>query len=424
MALAFALLAGSPVSAASPPAPEGWVAIAGTEAQVYRLDLDGRRVELQLFPREDDARGLDAWFRARIAGPVPGIAGVRFQAVSAQGELARVINGQGRDVLGRPVHVVRMGCRRAHGGLQFAQAVLPDDDAWTRRVMPAAGTIFATACFQDATKADLPTARALMPQQEVHPPATAASAAAPKPYPYLAASGKGTKNSDVEAIVRRWANEQAGMTMQVVEYYTVLFKDGTAFDGMFLVALPELDLAGAKHGDPRSFGTWKRQGDGWRVTYSNGTVRDYPRDAQRMPARSNETLNGTWNRYTAYSSMWSVSQTHRSVTFTPDGRFVKSAAHSLVGSAGIAAAGNAVGGTVIGDDHGTTATIGGRNFSSRTQRTVTGDDSHRMGSYRLDGYMLELHYDDGVIERKMFAQAPDKSDLYFEDEEYSTWKPR
>jgi hypothetical protein len=426
-ALICLLLAASPTFAAPPPAPEGWTATAGSGVQIYRLAIDGRRAELNLFPREDDPRGLDAWFRTRIAGGMPGVAGARFEPVASYGELTRVVNGEGRDAVGHAVHVVRMGCRRPHGGLQFAEAMLSDDDAWVRKVMPSAAKIFSTACFQGANDADLPTARALLPQQQVRPAAPAQSTtptAAPRPYPYLAAAGKGVKDSDVEAIVRRWANEQAGMTMQVVQYYTVLFKDGGAYDGMFLVALPELDLDSAKRGEPRSFGTWKRQGDGWRVTYSDGSVRDYSRSMQRLPARARETLNGTWHRYTAYSSMWSVSQTHRSVTFTPDGRFVKSAAHSLVGSAGIAAAGNAVGGTVTSDDHGTTSTMGGRNFSARTQRTATGNDSHRMGSYRLDGYLLELHYDDGVVERKLFCEALDKSDVWFEDDEYSTWTPR
>jgi hypothetical protein len=418
---AAAVLAASAAFADPPAPPEGWSSRAGAGLQIYHFARAGRSVELHLFAREDDARGLDAWFQDRTAGGMPGISAARFQPATSPSGITRIANGTGRDANGRPVRLVLMGCQLPHGGLQFAQAVFSDDDVWIRTSLPATANVFTTACLQGATDADVPRRREASGMPARVDPAPAAK---PAPYRFVTAPGGGLAASDIEAIVRRWANEQSGMTMQVRTYYTLLLKDGSAMDGLPIVALADFDVAASKKAEPQWWGHWTRIGGKYHVAYANGSVWDYDRDAVRIPARRSEFLEGTWEGYSAYSTMYAVSQSRWSVTFGSDGRFVKSSSHSTVGSAGVAAAGNVVGGAVVTDDHGTTATMGGGNFSARSTRRAGGADAQRMGTYRLDGYTLELRYDDGVVERKTFCATADHSNIWFEDAELSRQRVR
>ena len=72
-------------------------------------------------------------------------------------------------------------------------------------------------------------------------------------------------------------------------------------------------------------------------------------------------LDGLYKGYSAYSTMYSVSQSEWSVQFSRDGHFLKSANRSVVGSAG---GGAPVGGAINSDDNGTTSNMGGVNFST------------------------------------------------------------
>jgi len=90
---------------------------------------------------------------------------------------------------------------------------------------------------------------------------------------------------------------------------------------------------------------------------------------------------------------------------------------------GSAAAGNAVGGAVNYDDDHSTATMGSQNAVSGTTRRRASTQPDRSGTYRLDGYTLELRYDGGRVERLSFCATGDRNHIFFDGEELRRDKP-
>jgi len=330
--------------------------------------------------------------------------------------------GQGLDAQGRVVILLRMGCRRPQGGLVYGESSSPGDEARFRQALNEIGEVFAQACSEGATEAQ---ARAAMPA----PPPAPAAAPAPKPadapYPYVAKTpGTGLKPGEIEAIVREWRNEQAGMTMQVRTYYYLLLKDGSWRRSLPPVALEDFDAAAARRGEPKDWGRWQRKGASYELAGAgNDTPQSLRADSVREPARRGETLDGTWEISTAYSTLWSVARSHRSVSFEPNGRFSRSSGGGVVGSVGSAAAGNAVGGSVAHDDDRSSSTVGGANFGGGASRQRPSTLPDRSGTYRLDGYTLELRYDSGRVERLPFCATASRDQLWFDGEELSRAKP-
>jgi hypothetical protein len=77
---------------------------------------------------------------------------------------------------------------------------------------------------------------------------------------------------------------------------------------------------------------------------------------------------------------------------------------------------------VISDDKGTTSTMGGSNFATSRSRSGGRPASSRSGTYKLDGYSIELDYDNGVVERRPFCTTSDRQSIWFEGDELS--RPR
>lgn len=243
------------------------------------------------------------------------------------------------------------------------------------------------------------------------------------PFPYVKPPGAGLKPAEVEGVLSEWTNEQAGMTMQVRTYYYLLLKDGSWRNGLPPIALEDFDAAPSRAGEPRHWGRWTRSGSTYLLSPpGGGSPRRLGADTLRQPARHDEKLDGIWEGRSAYSTMWSVSQSHWEVSFDRSGRFSKSSGGSVVGGAGSTAAGTAVGGSVVHDDDGSSATVGGQNFGGGSSRQRASTLPDRSGTYRLDGYTLELRYDSGRIERLAFCASADRDEIWFEGAEVSRRK--
>ena len=67
----------------------------------------------------------------------------------------------------------------------------------------------------------------------------------------------------------------------------------------------------------------------------------------------------------------------------------------------------------VHNDEGSASSVGSAVFggggSSSNGKTL----ANRSGSYRLDGYTMELHYDDGRVVRQLFFTNNDRSFIWF-----------
>ncbi|RQP23828.1 hypothetical protein DZC73_17065 [Albitalea terrae] len=396
--------------------PAGWTAAASSSnAQVYRSSRGTLSAEFRVYPAQQSDGTLSDWFETRRTQPMAGVPTSSFEPTNQSQSNIVFAYGAGVDAQGRRVIVVRTGCARSQGGFVLAETVMSMDLDYFRQTFQEAGSILEQACFANGTAAATKAAPATKPAAE--PPAE-------RPYAYVKAQGTGLKPKDIETILWRWRNEQSGMTMQVRTYYYLLLKDGTYRHGLPPVALEDFDAAAAKQGEPQEWGRWTRSGANYALRRNGDKdVDSLPADSARLPARKDEKLDGTWQIETAYSSLWSVSRSRRAISFDRDGRFSRNSGGSIVGSMGSGAGGNAVGGSVVHDDDSSSSSMGSAVAVAGSSRKRASTLPDRSGTYRLDGYTLELRYDSGRVERLAFCTTDNRDTLYFNGEELRREKP-
>jgi hypothetical protein len=395
--------------------PAGWTAAASSsDAKVYRSSSGAMSAELRVYPIQQADGTLADWFESRRTRPMPGMQKSTFSPITDPNANVVFAYGGGVDAQGREVIVVRTGCARSQGGFVLGEAVLSMNLDYFRQTFKEIASILEPACLDNGAAA---TAKAA-PAPAAKP---AAEEPAEPPYPYVKAQGTGLKQKDIEAILWRWRNEQSGMTMQVRTYYYLLLKDGTYRQGLPPVALEDFDAAGEKRGAPKEWGRWTRSGATYALQRDGHDVDKLPADSARFPARKDEKLDGTWEIETAYSSLWSVSRSRRAISFDRDGRFSRNSGGSIVGSMG--SGGNAVGGSVVHDDDSSSSSMGSAVAVAGTSRKRASTLPDRSGTYRLDGYTLELRYDSGRVERLAFCTTDSRDTLYFNGEELRREKP-
>ncbi|MDR7299078.1 hypothetical protein J2X16_004446 [Pelomonas aquatica] len=395
--------------------PAGWTAepADGSGVHVYRHSRGSQQAELRIYPAEAGAQPLMAWFEARRLAPLPGYRS-SFKPARQASPMLVLANGEGVDARGRAVHLVRMACQRPQGGLVFAEAVLSADAGYLKQAVPEMASVLEPACVGQSAAVAPPA-----PTAHAKPAARAADDA---PYAHVTPKGQGLKTGEIEAVLREWRDERSGMTMQVRTYYHLLLKDGSYRKGLPPVALEDFDAAAARRAEGDTWGRWTRErGQYHLVRTGSRHVNKVSADTARQPARRDEKLEGTWAVHTAYSTAWSVARSRRDIQFGHDGRFARSSGGDVVGSMGAGA--DAVAGSVTHDDDSSAATIGSSTAGGGSSRRRASTLPDRSGSYRLDGYTLELRYDSGRVERLPFVATADRDALYFGGEELSRVKP-
>lgn len=409
-AVALASFAAAPSQATAPPAPAGWTAAAQGDVEIYSLEHDGHHAELRLFAIEAAPASFDDWFAARIARPMQGVLSQKFIATAPPpSPTFHVAMTGGRDGEGARLGLVRVGCQRADRRVVFAEMVFPDDEATGRLAVDSAFALVKGLCHEGVSETAAASASA--PAAKLPPR---------RDYAFqTAAPGTGIKPSQIETVLMRWTNDQAGMTMQVHTYFYLLLKDGSFRDGLPPAAPEDIDLEAAKKGEPNVWGRWTRSGGGYHLVWPDKSSRDLGAGTVQEPARAGEMLDGLYRGFSAYSTGFSVASSEWSVQFSRDGHFLKSANRSVVGSVGGAAGGGGVnaGGAVISDDQGTTSTMGGGNFATARNRPNARPASSRAGTYKLSGWSIELDYDNGVVERRPFCATGNRNSIWFEGEE-------
>ncbi len=230
------------------------------------------------------------------------------------------------------------------------------------------------------------------------------------------APGQGLKRGDYETVLFSWDQVQ-DRGLQYRETIYLLLADGTAYRGMYLPP-EDFNLAAAKQLQPKRWVQWRKKGDAYEVR-DNDTA---PWVALRggrpaVPGRTGQQLDGSFLHATyTFMDLNGGSTGFYYFIFKPDGRFEQRSKVSW--GSGLIQETQGVNSytSTTSDGNGTrsssTAVADGWRPDSPHQNnpptfvgaggTRRNDGDANRGTYRIDGWTLELHRDNGVVERQLF----------------------
>jgi hypothetical protein len=409
VAIPLALLARS--AAAEPPAPAGWSLDHRGGIAVY-APRGQKDVELRLYPEASAKRSLEDWFSSRLSTAPAGVDFAGYSANQAmQDGAVRMAVGTGK-LRSRPVMVVALACQKPDASKVFGELIAPQDEATLRRYLEAATKLVVLGCFAGGgtgdSGGDAPSAPARKSDQREAP-----RAAAKTEFRYLARDKKGLSRSSIEAVLYSWKQVITGTTMDVEEDAYLLLKNGKARE---LPPVPpeDFDAAAEQAAEPAKWGTWKKRGGNYVIKLAGHSDYVSPPGAKvARPAPANHQLLGLYKASGPASvgvhgsGVWSISY----LRFTADHRF------SLTNTGG--SGGTLDDTTVVNrwDDDGSSSSVTNPNLGGGGTKRRRSTAADRQGTYRIDGYTLELRYDSGRVERRFFFLVTDRL-IWFGDEPY------
>jgi hypothetical protein len=231
-------------------------------------------------------------------------------------------------------------------------------------------------------------------------------------FKYVTEPGQGLQLADIEGIIHTGENVYTVTGLQFQEATYLLLKDGTIYKNL-QVPPADLNAADSKQYEQENWGKWQRNEQGVTVQwYGSNEWLDLGSSSFVQPAQANELLDKSYNNLSGSTiggiGFGGVVSTYsKTITFMPDGRFDKSD-YSTMGST-VTGGDFSLNSGYYSDEEGT---VGGTSTSSTigdvsSGVTVTSESTNpnppaTTGTYTLDGYTLELRFDDGRIERSFF----------------------
>ncbi|MBO0726871.1 MAG: hypothetical protein J2P52_14800, partial [Blastocatellia bacterium] len=177
-------------------------------------------------------------------------------------------------------------------------------------------------------------------------------------------------SNQVEAIITHTTTTSGygGFTVYLHPGY-VLFKDGTICSDLN-VSPYDLDIRKSQESDPKKWGHWKYIGKNIQVQFNGWSKPELWEGGTNLmnPGKKTDRLSGYFKSFMAAGSGAIASTAVNGFNFTPDGRFSASGRSSVLN--------------------------GAYSRSSGTQELT--------GAYSIEGYSIELRFDDGQVERKGF----------------------
>jgi hypothetical protein len=377
----------------------------------YTMQQSNSVVEFRLYPADRVGDDLSAWFAHRTHMPPTGI------DVSTVGDPSRTSTG-GYTVVQKgtwhanaaPVIVIGIGCQGKSGALRYGELLAPPDMAVVQISAKDAATIMAHACLESAP--------------ESQPVATAATVRpAPQSRAAQPPANRGVAGNQIEAILFSWNQVWEVTGLQLHENAYLLLRDGSYRAQVPEVPLDEFDVVADKSSNPKSWGRWRRDSTRYLLAEAGSSQFYAPvNQSVKLAARAGETLNGRWETGSGGSigntGYWNFAD----VTLTADGRFARSF-HGGVGGSTAPGAEHNVTSITAYDDEGSAGATGSRNFGGGGSRSSGKTIADRSGTYRLSGYTMELHYDNGRVERQLFFTDDDRSFIWFGGAELMRAKP-
>ncbi|HKX29695.1 MAG TPA: hypothetical protein VJ302_18540 [Blastocatellia bacterium] len=207
--------------------------------------------------------------------------------------------------------------------------------------------------------------------RQAAPPATDAGTKPPvRPPGASIKPGAPRGSNQVERIVTHLQSRLGYKMLVTSQVPHVLFKDGTIYNNLN-VSPYDLELKRSRESEPKNWGRWKYVGKEIHIQWNGKSEIERWEEAQWLPttpAKKTDRLEGDYSSMTAAGSGPVAGTAFDGFTFTADGRFKTGSSAAIL--AGI---------------------------HSRSSRSEI-----LSGTYALDGYSIELHFDDGRVERKGF----------------------
>jgi hypothetical protein len=203
--------------------------------------------------------------------------------------------------------------------------------------------------------------------------------------PVLASPGSGVADSEIEAVYLLLDYEYGlGGAVYPVSTPYLLLKNGKIYRDL-TVPPRDLDVTKSQSVEPKKWGTWRRSGSKLTAAWSNGKTSNWDTQPAAVAAHSGQKINGSFKSIggggnTALGGT-TMTVSANGITFSPDGRF------SL-------------------------ATFKAGSSSSSGVGTTTSSQRNRSGTYRLDGYAIDMTFDDGRTQRAFFCFFPNKDDYF------------
>jgi hypothetical protein len=224
--------------------------------------------------------------------------------------------------------------------------------------------------------------------------------------------------------------------MNYSEHAWVLLRDGMLYD-RGRIAPADLDLARSREVEPQRWRRWKPAGDG-RIQWQRQNDHAKPEGewqstggTMAQPWGPGAALEGSYNAKRFYGNLTFGGTFHdSSIRFERNGRFEWSN-YSQSGTGAVQSTqGVSVQASRKSDGSGTRTTVGGSAAGVEGPTAPPGvvvagkgrknDGDEQRGSYRLEGYAMELRYDSGRVERLLsFPLAWSRPAVFIGDMLYS-----
>lgn len=414
---------------AAPAELDGWTVQAGAEHTRY-VAPEHSDVELRVYDPVRSNASLGAWFAERQRRAPDGVQVNGPAQVTTKDTFYLSFEPGSRG--GARVVIVGVACQRGDSFV-YAELIAPPNPEIVQRYAEPASMAVLQSCFEgdiapgdrdprrragDAKAAATTTTAERDARTPAGPELEKPAKPAKPEFRYIAADHKGVARSAITGVLYSWYQRWVGMSLQIQEDTYLLLRDGTVRFGLPPVPPEDLDDAAERSADPTQWGRWKKSGGKYMIQRAGETKFSEPVHAVlRAPGKTDEKLGATYEhwsnqRYAAGAGWWS----HTSITFTRDGRFSRSHVGGISASgAGFGA--NSVHAASVYNDEGSSTSIVGPNVGGGGTRRSGSTAADREGSYRIDGYTLELHYDNGRVERRFFYADDERKSIWFDSGE-------
>ncbi len=285
--------------------------------------------------------------------------------------------------------------REQFKGLEGREATVAGKVARLALYSGGGGSIVLAKCaFTDdaeMTKADLPESGGL----ELRPPTAEEANAGP---------AKGIAMRDVEKVAykldRRMSFSRGSYSMDRNEHTYILLKDGTAYRHHWRFPFTDLDVALLKRRDSANWYRWRQEGDNLLLTSTGGRDEGKTTTVSGAVSLTPFPSGALLDKAFQFLDVSAIGlRQERYFAFHRDGTIDLQKSNLF--------AGQTIPGADIGVSGPGVAYTGGPNASL----IVVGRPDNQRLRYGIDGYVLELTADDGVVERQFIARfGDDKAD--------------
>jgi hypothetical protein len=400
---AVAATLATPLHAAS--LPQGWEQRTEGALTVYTVPQTPA-LEFRLHAPEARSNDLANWFARRIQTPPDGInmksAG---NATRTDPNAFSAVYTGTRQTTGSNVLILGMGCETKGGAFRFAELLLPPDKKAFEVYAADASTLMGRACIA--------TTPAVTANATTKPSAVAATVNSAHTTSSPARSGAGLRSNQIEAILFSWRYEYRYTGLSMVENAFLLLKDGSYRRDVPQVPLDDFDIAADKAADQSKWGKWQKRNGSYLLDNSTPS-----HQSVKVPAHNGETLNGHYRTGSGgrmgSTSYWQFDD----VWLNADGRFSTSISGGMAGSTAPSTDINSNAGIDVNsigtyDDEGSTASTSSGIFGGGSVKRNGSTKSDRSGTYKLNGYTMELHYDNGRVVRQLFFTNDNRQFVWF-----------